>query len=49
MNWATLSAISRHGAIGIVVLAFAPLGHALKSRLLDDPLVGELRAERREL
>ena len=29
-------------AEGIILLAFAPLGHALEPRLLDDPLVVEI-------
>ncbi|GAB7066242.1 aldo/keto reductase [Mycobacterium hodleri] len=35
-------------AEGIVLLAFAPLGHALEPRLLDDPLIVEVSEQTRQ-
>lgn len=38
-QWDLLDLCKQHG---IVMLAFAPLGHAIKPRLLDDPVITEV-------
>jgi diketogulonate reductase-like aldo/keto reductase len=41
-EWELLDYCQQHG---IVLLAFAALGHAMQPRVLDDPVIGELAAQ----